>query len=75
VAENTHVRLEVGFDGGQILSWLVTAESADALDRQLAEARSGTVSLEAQDGPILVVVDRVLYVRRFARESRVGFAD
>ncbi|GIU93650.1 MAG: hypothetical protein KatS3mg012_0107 [Gaiellaceae bacterium] len=75
MAENTHVRLEVGFDGGQILSWLVTAESADALDRQLAEARSGTVSLEAQDGPILVVVDRVLYVRRFARESRVGFAD
>jgi hypothetical protein len=75
VAENTYVRLEVGFDGGQILSWLVTAESADALDRQLAEGRSGTVPLQAQEGSMLVVVDRVLYVRRFARESRVGFAE
>lgn len=74
MAESAHVRLEVGFDGGQILSWIVTSESAAALERKLAEGRSGTVALEAQDGPILVVVDRVLYVRRFARESRVGFA-
>lgn len=75
MAENAHVRLEIGFEGGQILSWLVSSESADALDRQLADGRSGTVSLEAQDGRILVVLDRVLYVRRFARESRVGFAE
>ena len=33
MAESTSVRVEIGFDGGQILSWLVTTESADALDR------------------------------------------
>ena len=66
------VRLEIGFAGGQILSWLVSPESADALDRKLGG--SGTVSLDAQEGTITVVVERVLYAKRYARESRVGFA-
>ena len=30
-----YVRVEIGFAGGQILSWLVAPESADALDRNL----------------------------------------
>ena len=74
MAENSHVRMEIGFDGGQILSWLVTSESADVLERKLSAGGSGTVSLEAQDGSIVVVLDRVLYAKRFAREARVGFA-
>jgi len=75
VAENAYVRMEVGFDGGQILSWLVSSQSADALDRKLTAGGSGTAELEAQDGPIVVVLDRIIYVKRFARESRVGFAE
>lgn len=74
MAENSHVRMEIGFDGGQILSWLVTSETADALERKLSAGGSGTVSLDAQDGSIVVVLDRVLYAKRFAREARVGFA-
>ncbi|HLE98333.1 MAG TPA: hypothetical protein VI540_00445 [Gaiellaceae bacterium] len=74
MAENSYVRMEIGFDGGQILSWLVTAESADALDRKLSAGGSGTVSLDAQDGSIVVVLERVLYAKRYAREARVGFA-
>jgi hypothetical protein len=74
VNESALVRTEIGFVGGQILGWIVTAESADALDRQLTTGASGTVVLEAQDGPIVVVLDRVLYVKRFTREARVGFA-
>jgi hypothetical protein len=66
--------VEIGFAGGQILSWLVTSGSADALDRKLSAGGSGTVALEAQDGSIVVVLDRVLYAKRFAREARVGFA-
>jgi hypothetical protein len=69
------VRIEVGFVGGQILSWLVSAESADALDRHMGANASGTLTLDSSEGPITVVLDRVLYVKRFARESRVGFAD
>jgi hypothetical protein len=67
------VRVEIGFAGGQILSWLVTTESADALDRKLGG--SGTLSLDAQEGTVTLVLDRVLYVKRYARESRVGFAN
>ena len=68
------VRVEIGFEGGQILSWLVTVESADALDRKLGAAGSGMLTLDAQEGTITLVLDRVLYVKRYARESRVGFA-
>jgi hypothetical protein len=68
------VRIELGFSGGQILSWLVTSESADGLDRHLAAGGSGSLTLDAQEGTITVVLDRVLYAKRYARESRVGFA-
>jgi hypothetical protein len=68
------VRVEIGFAGGQILSWLVTGESADALDRNLGASASGTLKLDAQEGIVTLVLDRVLYVKRYAREARVGFA-
>lgn len=69
------VRVEIGFAGGQILSWLVSVESADALDRNLGAGASGTLTLDASEGTITVVLDRVLYAKRYARESRVGFAE
>jgi hypothetical protein len=67
------VRIEVALDGGQILSWLVTPESADALERALGATSTGTITLEAQDGSIVLVLPRVLYAKRFAREGRIGF--
>ena len=73
MAENVFVRIEIGLDGGQILSALVTPASADALERSLNAGAGGALSLEAQDGAILLVLTRVLYAKRFARETRVGF--
>lgn len=67
------VRVEVAFDGGQILSALVTAAGADALERALDAGGDGTIQLDAQDGRYTVALRRVVYVKRFARESRVGF--
>ena len=67
------VRVEIGLDGGQILSILVTPGSADALESSLAAGAPGALGLEAQDGNILLVLSRVLYAKRFARETRVGF--
>lgn len=69
------VRVEIGFAGGQILSWLITSDSADALDRNLGAGASGTLPLDGSEGVITIVLDRVLYAKRYARESRVGFAD
>jgi hypothetical protein len=74
VADEVFVRIEVGLEGGQVLSWLVTQASAEALERALGSGDGGpTLALEAQDGTILLVLPRVLYAKRFARESRVGF--
>ena len=73
MAENEFVRIEVGLDGGQILSVLVTAASADDLERAVGASATSALSLQAQDGVIVLVVPRVLYVKRFAREGRVGF--
>jgi molybdopterin-binding protein len=72
VAEN-YVRIEVGLEGGQILSALVTSTSADDLERALNASANSILALDAQDGIVQVVVPRVLYVKRFAREGRVGF--
>jgi len=73
VAEDSYVRIEVGLEGGQILSALVTTASADQLEQAVSSSANAALSLEAQDGLVQVVVPRVLYVKRFAREGRVGF--
>lgn len=75
MTENQYIRVEIGLDGGQILSTLVTPESAEALEQSLSEGAEGSVALEAPDGNILLMLSRVLYAKRFARESRVGFGD
>jgi hypothetical protein len=66
------VQIEVGFDGGQIMIARVSPESADDLDRAAASGE-GVVALDAEDGRYTVPVRRIVYVKRFARESRVGF--
>ena len=67
------VRVEIGFDGGQVVAGLVDAVSADQLERALHEDGPRVVVLEAEDGPYHVVVPTVAYFRRFTRASRVGF--
>jgi hypothetical protein len=65
------VRIEIGFDGGQSLSMLVRPESADELARGIGG--EGSVSLDAEDARFIVNLRRVVYLRRFHREARVGF--
>ena len=65
------VRIEIGFDGGQSLSMLVSGESADALERGIGD--EGSVTLDAEDARYIVNLRRVVYLRRFRREARVGF--
>ena len=53
-------RIEVGLDGGQILSALVTVESADALERAVQERSAGNGRrCDAEDGRFTVVLARV----------------
>ena len=71
--EADSVRVELAFDGGPILSALVTVKGADELERALATEAGGTLMLDSTDGRYTVVLARVVYLKRYARESRVGF--
>ena len=73
MVEQERIRIEIGFDGGQIMGALVTVQSADELERELASPNGTTIALDATDGRYLIALGRVVYVKRFARESRVGF--
>jgi hypothetical protein len=74
MASDDRVRVEVGFEGGQVVGVFVDRPSADQLERALHEDGPRVVVLETEDGPYYVVVPRVAYFRRFIRASRVGFA-
>ena len=74
MSSGERVRVEVGFEGGQVIGGFVDAGSADALERALHEDGPRVIVLETEDGPYHVVVPRVSYYRRHSRASRVGFA-
>ncbi len=67
------VRIEIAFDGGQIMAAFVSAQAAEELERVLNQPGDGAYSLEADDGRYTVALRRVVYVKRFTREARVGF--
>ena len=67
------IRVEVAFDGGQVLAVLVGAQVAQELERALEGGSDGAFPLEAEDGLYTVALGKVVYVKRFKRESRVGF--
>jgi hypothetical protein len=67
------VRIEIGFDGGQVMSAFVEIEAADALERAL-DSGVGTFQIESENGRYSVALARIVYVKRFSREGRVGFS-
>ena len=69
----TRVRIEIAFDGGQVLAALVPAAAAEAVERALGDGSDGAFALEAEDGRYTVSLRRVVYIKRFTREARVGF--
>jgi hypothetical protein len=73
VADSDRIRLEIGFEGAQALSVYVTAAVAEALDGALAGDSPGGFTFEAEDGHYTVAIDKIVFVKRFARDSRVGF--
>jgi hypothetical protein len=66
------IRLEIAFDGNQVLTVFVPAGTADELDRAIGGSQ-GSLTFEAEDGRYTVAASKIVFVKRFARESRVGF--
>ncbi|HEY2074447.1 MAG TPA: hypothetical protein VGG88_12795 [Gaiellaceae bacterium] len=73
MASTERVRVEIGFQAGQVIGSFVTPASADQLERALHEDGPRVVVLDTDEGPYHVVVPEVAYMRRFNRASRVGF--
>ena len=67
------IRIEIGFDGGQGLGALITTDEADKLEDALAKGGDGVFKIDAEDGRYAVALRKVVFVKRYAREQRVGF--
>ena len=65
------VRVEIGFDGGQVMAAIVDAGAADRLEQSIGA--EGSLALDVEDGRYTVSLHRIVYVKRFSREGRVGF--
>lgn len=66
------IRIEIAFEGGQAMSAVVEAPTADALERAVAAGEQSFV-LDSEDGRYTVLLGKVVYLKRYARDSRVGF--
>ena len=67
------VRIEIGYTGGHATGAVVAVASADDLEKRLAKGDPGIAHIEAEDSSISVVLQQDAYVRRFARDERLGF--
>jgi len=74
VADEEHIVVEIGFDGGQIMGARLTSASADELEQALSGDKDGALTLDADDGRYTLPLGRIVYVKRFAREAPLGFA-
>jgi hypothetical protein len=72
MAANDRIRLELAFEGSQVLTVYVPASTADDIERAMGGEHE-SLSFEAEDGRYTIAVRKVVFVKRFARESRVGF--
>jgi hypothetical protein len=73
LADNERVRVEIGFEGGQVIGGFVEAASADQLEQALHSDGPRVIVLDLEDGRYHVIVPRVSYFRRYNRAARVGF--
>jgi hypothetical protein len=67
-------RIDVGFQGGLVLSVRVTQEAHDGLRKALSDSGSDRwFELKTQDSDVHIDLSQVVYVRLDTEDSRVGF--
>jgi hypothetical protein len=71
---DTPRRIDIGFQGGQVLSVRVTQEVHDAFRKALSDSNSDRwFELRTQDSDVHIDLSQVVYVRLDTEEHRVGF--
>ena len=73
MAEATADRVEIGFDGGQVLAVRLSQKALDDL-RKALDKGGGWHDISTEDGDLAVDLDQVIFVRVAAPEHRIGFA-
>ena len=71
MAERT--RIEIGFDGGQVVSLRLDEEGLAGL-RQAVEEASGWRDLETDEGTFALDLAKVVFVRSASASHSVGFS-
>jgi hypothetical protein len=67
-------RIDIGFQGGQVLPVRVTQEAHDAFKTALSDSSSERwFELQTQDSDVHIDLSQVVYVRLDTEEHRVGF--
>ncbi len=67
-------RIDVGFQGGQVLAARVTDEAYEGLSGALGDdSASRWHTLETDDSSILIDLSQVVYVRHESGNQHVGF--
>ena len=67
-------RLDVGFQGGQVLAVRSPVDAYDKLVKALADDKAKRWhTLETDDSEILVDLAQVVYIRRDSGNQKVGF--
>jgi hypothetical protein len=67
-------RLDVGFQGGQVLAVRIEVDAYDALVKALADDRSERWhQLDTDDSQVQIDLSQVVYVQRESGNQKVGF--
>lgn len=64
-------RVEIGFEGGQVISVRLTADELKGLRKQVD--KGGWHDVETEDGVLALYVGKVAFLRIDSGEHRVGF--
>jgi hypothetical protein len=71
---DTPRRIDIGFQGGQVLSVRVTQEVHDGFRKALSNSSSDRwFELQTQDSDVHIDLLQIVYVRLDTDEHRVGF--
>jgi hypothetical protein len=70
--ETKRERVEIGFEGGQVLATRLNEQQLNDLRKALEKAE-GWYDIKTEDGDLAVDLDEVIFVRVAAPEHRIGF--
>jgi len=73
MAESKADRVEIGFDGGQVIATRMSEDQLNQL-RKAVERNEGWQDVATADGDLAVDLHKVVFLRVAAPEHRIGFS-